>query len=58
MSMILFINDEHKAFYLAEANLEMNLGFKNGNWGDLDGGSVILQLRCFVSNSRLEPQAD
>ena len=31
MLMILFINDEHKAFYLAEANLEMNLGFKNGN---------------------------
>ena len=39
---ILFINNEDKTFYLPKANIKMNLDFKNGNWGDLGGGSVIL----------------
>ena len=39
---IIHKKNEHKTFYLTRTNIEMNLGFKNGNWGDLGGGSVIL----------------
>ena len=31
-----------KHFTSSEKNIGMNLGFKNGNWGDLGGGSGIL----------------
>ena len=31
-------------FTSSEKNIGMNLGFKNGNWGDLGGSSVILSL--------------
>ena len=39
---ILFINNEDKTFYLTKENIEMNLDFKNENWGDPGGGSIIL----------------
>ena len=39
---IIYKKNEHKTFYLNRKNIGMKLGFKNGNWGDLGGGSVIL----------------
>ena len=39
---IIYKKNEHKTFYLIRKNIGMNLGFKNGNWGDLGGSSVIL----------------
>ena len=47
---ILFIKKWALTSYLPKGNIEMNLSFKNENWGDLGDSHVILYLWYFVQS--------